>query len=297
MEPRLFLPLPGNEALAAALAGALAGEVGRATFHVFPDGETLVRLEHDPRDRDVALVCTLSDPDPKLLPLAFAAETARDLGARSVGLVAPYLSYMRQDRAFREGEGITSVHFARILGRVVEWIVTVDPHLHRHRSLADIYSVPTAVAHAAPLIADWVRTHVDRPLVIGPDEESEQWVAQVAAAADAPHRVCAKHRAGDRAVTIALPDLADLVDRTPVLVDDIVASGRTIVEASRLLRQAGFPKPICVPVHYLARGSASDELARETAMVASTDTVPHRTNRIGIAPIVADAIRRLRGGG
>jgi ribose-phosphate pyrophosphokinase len=295
MTPHVFLPLPGNEALAAKLAKSLGGEVGRATLHVFPDGETLVRLEHALRDRDVALVCTLADPDPKLLPLAFAAATARDLGARSVGLVAPYLSYMRQDKAFHDGEGITSVYFARLLSSIADWLVTVDPHLHRHHALADVYSIPTAVAHAALPIADWIRTHVSRPVVIGPDEESEQWVSQVAGAAGAPHRVCVKRRAGDRNVTITIPDLSGLRDRTPVLVDDIVSSGRTIVEASRLLVEAGFPKPVCMLVHYLARGPEAEELARATQAVVSTNTVPHQTNGIDVAEILTNAVRGLPG--
>ncbi|MHB2168988.1 ribose-phosphate pyrophosphokinase-like domain-containing protein [Alsobacter sp. R-9] len=120
MRSHVFLPLPGNEALAGELASRLGSEVGRATFHVFPDGEALVRVEHDLTDRKVALVCTLNDPDPKFLALTFTAATARDLGARSVGLVAPYLSYMRQDKAFHAGEGVTSVQFARLLSGVVD---------------------------------------------------------------------------------------------------------------------------------------------------------------------------------
>ncbi|MHB2168987.1 phosphoribosyltransferase family protein [Alsobacter sp. R-9] len=96
--------------------------------------------------------------------------------------------------------------------------------------MAEIYSIPTAVAHAAPLIADWIREHVSRPVIIGPDEESEQWVAEVAASAGAPHRVCVKQRSGDTDVAITLPDLSGLGGRTPVLVDDIVSSGRTIVD-------------------------------------------------------------------
>ena len=78
------------------------------------------------------------------MPLALVAGTARDLGASSVGLVAPYLAYMRQDRMFRAGEGVTSVYFARLLADSFDWLVTVDPHLHRRRSLTEIYPFPAA---------------------------------------------------------------------------------------------------------------------------------------------------------
>jgi ribose-phosphate pyrophosphokinase len=84
------------------------------------------------------------------LPLLFAADTARDLGARRIGLVAPYLAYMRQDIRFHAGEAVTSRTFAAILSRHLDWLVTVDPHLHRYHELSEIYRIPTQVVHAAP---------------------------------------------------------------------------------------------------------------------------------------------------
>ncbi|MFZ5932450.1 MAG: hypothetical protein ACOY15_14725 [Pseudomonadota bacterium] len=77
----------------------------------------------------------------------------RSWGARSVGLICPYLAYMRQDTRFKPGEGITSTYFANALGRHFDWLVTVDPHLHRHKSLPEIYTMPAAAAHAGPTIS------------------------------------------------------------------------------------------------------------------------------------------------
>src|SRR3546814_1718571 len=76
---------------------------------------------------------SLDHPYAKVLPLLFAADTARDLGARRIVLVAPYLAYMRQDIRFHAGEAVTSRTFAAILSRHLDWLVTVDPHLHRDR--------------------------------------------------------------------------------------------------------------------------------------------------------------------
>lgn len=69
----------------------------------FPDGESYVRLDAPVGGRDALLVCGLDRPDERLLPLVFAAGAARELGAASVGIVAPYLGYLRQDRRFRDG--------------------------------------------------------------------------------------------------------------------------------------------------------------------------------------------------
>ena len=89
------------------------------------------------------IVCSLQHADETILPLVFAAGTMRELGATRVGLVAPYLAYMRQDRRFHEGEAVSAVHFATLVSRSVDWMVTVEPHLHRVATLGEIYSIPT----------------------------------------------------------------------------------------------------------------------------------------------------------
>ena len=289
---RLILPLPGNEAFAAQLAGALGGELGRIETRHFPDGESYVRLHGDPSGRAVDLVCTLARPDPQFLPLVFAADAARELGASAVNLVAPYLAYMRQDIRFQPGECISSLSFARLLSSSFDTLLTVDPHLHRHPTLASLYTVPTATLQAAPLLADWIAANIPAPLVVGPDEESEQWAGAIAARTGVPHVVLRKVRHGDRSVEIEAPDLSAHRDRTPVLVDDIASSGRTLVVAARKLVEQGLRQPECVVVHALLDEAAYAELSGVFSRVTSTDAVPHPSNRIALAPLLADALRR-----
>ena len=289
---RLILPLPGNEPFAAQLADALGGELGRIETRHFPDGESYVRLHGDPSGRAVDLVCTLARPDPQFLPLVFAADAARELGASAVNLVAPYLAYMRQDIRFQPGECISSLSFARLLSSSFDTLLTVDPHLHRHPTLASLYTVPTATLQAAPLLADWIAANIPAPLVVGPDEESEQWAGAIAARIGVPHVVLRKVRHGDRSVEIQVPDLAAHRDRTPVLVDDIASSGRTLVVAARKLVEQGLRQPECVVVHALLDEAAYAELSGVFSRVTSTDAVPHPSNRIALAPLLADALRR-----
>lgn len=126
MRPLLFA-LTAREGLAGPLAEVIGAELGHVEIRRFPDEETYFRYVSSPKGRQVIVLCSLDRPDEKYLPLVFAAATARDLGARSVGLVCPYLAYMRQDRRFRPGEAITSAHFARMLSGEFDWLVTVDP--------------------------------------------------------------------------------------------------------------------------------------------------------------------------
>jgi ribose-phosphate pyrophosphokinase len=284
----LFLPLPGNEAQARTLADLSGGELGSVTVQRFPDGETYVRVATAVENREIALVSSLHRPDDKLLPLIFVAETARELGAVSIGLVAPYLAYLRQDRRFQEGEGVTSRYFARLLSESFDWLVTIDPHLHRLPSLGAVYAIPSRVLHAAPYVSAWIKENVPEALLVGPDSESAQWVEAVAQAAGAPFVILEKVRRGDRDVEVSVPQVGRWRDRTPVLVDDIISTGRTMIETVGHLRRAGLRAPVCIGVHAVfAEHSYQDLLAAGTASVVTCNSITHPSNRIDVMPLLA----------
>lgn len=283
----MLCALPGNEDMAAKLAAHLAVDLGELEVRRFPDEETYLRFRTDPAGRSICLVCTLDRPDPKALPLILAASAARQLGATKVGLIAPYLSYMRQDKRFHPGEAITSESFAKVLSSAFDWLATVDPHLHRHATLDAVYSIPSAVIAAAPAIAAWIRAHVPAPIIIGPDVESRQWVASVATLVGAPHEVLTKERRGDRDVRISVPEIPDLASRTPVLVDDIVSSAQTMLQAARLLRERAANPVICIAVHALFAQGAFADLTAIAGAVVTTNTVPHPSNAVDVSPHIA----------
>jgi ribose-phosphate pyrophosphokinase len=293
MTAQLLIAMPGNERLAAELATALGFGSSQLETRQFPDGETYLRFLTSLERQSVALVCTLDHPNDKILPLILSAATARELGASKVALISPYLAYMRQDRQFKPGEAVTSRQVAQLLSNAFDWLVTVDPHLHRYSALGEIYTIPTRVVHAAPLISQWINANVTKPLIIGPDAESEQWVAAVAKDADAPYSVLRKVRHGDRDVEITLNDLRAWNGHTPVLVDDIISSGRTMIEAVKLLIVGGWARPICIAVHGLFADRSDILLEELGARVVTSNSVPHRTNGIDVGSAVAAAIREL----
>jgi ribose-phosphate pyrophosphokinase len=290
----ILIPLPGNESFAEMLATHMSAEIAQVRFHHFPDGETYMRFETDVTDKTVWLVCTLDRPDPKFVPLMITAETAKDLGASRVGLIAPYLAYMRQDTRFRPGEAVSSAYFASVLSCIVDAIVTVDPHLHRRSSLNEIYRIPTAIVHAAPTVADWIRREIATPLLVGPDAESKQWVAEVAKRAGAPHVVLQKTRRGDRDVEVSVPDVERWSGHTPVLVDDIASTAHTMIETVGHLRRAGMSPPICVAVHAIFAGDAYQQLeAAGVSRIVSCNTIPHPSNALDLTPSIASEVQAL----
>ena len=292
MKPLLFALEPSHD-LARGLLLHTGFDAGEIEQRRFPDGESYVRLMTPVEGREVVLLCSLDRPDTKTLPLLFAADAARAQGALRIGLVAPYLGYMRQDKSFNSGEAITSVTYGKLLSGAVDWLVTVDPHLHRYPTLDSVYSVPSFVASAAKPIAEWIRDNLDNPVLVGPDEESSQWVARIAELAQARSTVFRKTRSGDFSVAIAAEGLAEIEGGTPVIIDDIASSARTMIEAVRVLREAGQRPPVCIAVHPIFAGDAYEKLnAAGPAAIASTNAVAHASNSIDVSSEIATAIEK-----
>jgi ribose-phosphate pyrophosphokinase len=284
--PILF-SFPGAESLSNRLCEGLAADNGVLHWRHFPDGESLVALEGDCRDRDAILVCNLRDSDRLVPALTLAVRTARELGARSVGLVAPYLACIHQDHA---GEARSSL-FAAFLSRTVDWLVTVDPPLHDHTDLQTLFAIPARCVSAMPSIADWIRSNVIHPVLIDPDGKSARWVRPLAERIRAPLAMLETYRHGDRNVEVSLDGLA-IDGHTPVLLVDIISSGHTLAETLDHLRALGSLPPICIAVHgVLADGVAAMLQTKGAARVVTTNTIEGATNAIDVATLLAPVVR------
>ncbi|MDH5379493.1 MAG: ribose-phosphate pyrophosphokinase [Cyclobacteriaceae bacterium] len=290
----ILFALPGNEELTRKLAGQLQSETGETIIRQFPDGETYLQLKSDVNGKRVVLVCTLHEPDNKLLPLYFLSKTAQDLGADCTCLIAPYLAYMRQDKRFHAGEGITSTYFGSLVSQFAEKLVTVDPHLHRRSTLSEVYDIPNKVVHAANNISDWIKDNIANPVLVGPDSESTQWVSEVAINAGSPFIVLEKIRHGDKDVEVSVPQVENYKSHTPVLVDDIISTARTMIETVGHLKRAGMQAPVCIGIHAVFSGNAYQQLKEAgTADIVTCNTIPHESNKIDISNILTEGYRQL----
>ena len=283
----ILFTMRGCDPLAQAITSHSAITNGDFVHHTFPDGETYIRIETPLQGEDVIVLCSLDHPNEKILPLILLAETIRELGAKSIGLICPYLAYMRQDKVFKPGEGITSKYFASLLSHHFSWLVTIDPHLHRYSNLGDVYSIAATAIHAGRPISDWIQSHISEPLIVGPDSESKQWVASVADHIHAPYIVLEKERFGDRNVKVHIPDVERWRHHTPIIVDDIISTAATMIETVEHLRDGGLNPPVCIGVHALFPGSAYHDLIGAGAeRVVTTNTISHPSNEIDIAPLL-----------
>jgi ribose-phosphate pyrophosphokinase len=299
MKDFLIAAMPGEEAPAARLAALTGASSAAISVRAFPDREHLVTA---PRaESNTVIYCSLNQPDEKLLLLLFAASALRDQGARRVILIAPYLAYMRQDRAFNAGEAVSQRVVARLLAEAFDETFTLEPHLHRTARLDDLFGAGKAIAvGAAPLLGEMIarRLGAKAPgdlLVVGPDEESAPWTEAVAGKVGAPWLVMKKRRESGTKVVISLDENADIKGKAVCLVDDIASSGGTLMAATRVLRAHGAASINAFVVHAMMRG-ADLAAVKDSGVdaVFSTDSIRHETNAIEVAPLLArEVIKRL----
>lgn len=280
----IIFPLFGYDDLANKICDELQYEIGKITQHQFPDEETVIQFDSEVAGRDLIFITSLDKPNSKLLPLLFAAETAGELGANKIILIAPYLAYMRQDKQFQPGQGITSKYFAKLISIYFDGLITIDPHLHRWHTLNDIYSIPTKILHATDSIALWIHKNIQNPVLIGPDVESTQWVEDIAKKSNSPFLILKKARRGDRSVEISIPNIERYRESTPILIDDIISTAMTMIGTVSHLQSLKMKPSICIGVHAIFAGDAyQDLLATQVEKIVTCNTIQHVSNDIDIS--------------
>jgi ribose-phosphate pyrophosphokinase len=284
----------GQDQLADKIQESCGYDRGQFTLHQYPDEEVVIKIETDVKDRIVIFIVNLVKPNNKILPLIFAAETARSLGASRIILMAPYLVYMRHDKVFEPGQGLTPKYFAKLISSYFDSLITIDPHLHRFHRLDAIYTIPTYVLHAAGDIAQWIHQSIEKPLLIGPDMESMQWVAGVAKEYSLPFVILEKVRIDDTTIKISIPDIHLYQGMTPVLVDDIISTGMTMIETINHLHTLNMPLAVCVGVHAVFSGNAYQKLLdADVKTIVTCNTIPHPSNGIDLSQGMIDCLLKM----
>lgn len=291
----MTLVLGFNDYLAPAqqLAHRLSMPFKQVDSHQFPDGETKITLPSN-LPKQLIICQTLNQPDHKLIELILVAQTAREQGVEHITLVAPYLCYMRQDIAFHTGEAVSQKIVGKLLSDYFDAVLTIDPHLHRIKHLSE--AIPTAQAvslFATPAMTDFIKKNVDNPVIIGPDEESMQWVEAIAKADQWHYSIANKQRFGDKDVAVTLDDI-NLTHRNVIIVDDIASTGRTLEQTvKQLLPQ----KPSSISIMVTHAFFVDDAIERLHALgvtnIWSSDSVLHATNAFSVIEILARAIENI----
>lgn len=287
----LVFPMTNSKALGKAIASKAKKEVGTLSSGLFPDGEFHIKYENDVRGREAVLVQTLHpNPNDSLLELVFAGRAAKELGARKVTGVIPYLAYMRQDRRFHAGECVSNRIMASLLGTSLDKIITVDPHLHRVRDLGELFRIERRKLSANREIAAYVKRKFSAKdsVIVGPDIESSQWAKSIADSIGFESTIFLKERLSSRHVKINVTAELTWKKKNVVIIDDIISSGHTMIEAVKEIRKRK-PKSVhCICVHAIFAENAYAKLSKAGAKsINSTNSIQHSSNAIDLSSLIA----------
>jgi ribose-phosphate pyrophosphokinase len=284
------------EVIAAKVAHELDKESTKLDIRKFPDGEKYVRVLEDVKGEDVIVIQSINrTPDEYLVEYLLLVDALKDLGARRVVSFIPYFAYARQDERFKPGEALSFKTVSRLMENVgTDELYTIDMHQHRVLKSSDVFRIPSHNLSAMPLLADYVEKNGNllKPLVIGPDAEAEQWAKLAAERLGTDYDVFEKKRLSSENVEIR-PRKANAKDRDVLIVDDIISTGGTIVEALKILFSQGARKIEVACTHPLLMGGALEKIyATGATNVVGTDTVPSQISYVSVAPLIAEYVKR-----
>ncbi len=285
-----------SEALASKVALELGSKIGALEIRRFPDGEKYLRVLAEVKDENVVVIQSIHHtPDELLFEYLLLVDTLKDLGARKVVSFIPYFAYARQDERFKPGEALSFKTVCKLIEVVgTNEIYTIDTHEHRVLKTSDMFKIPSRTLSAMPLLAKYVKENwgLSNPLVIAPDAEAEQWAKLAAEHLKADYDVFEKKRLGDERVDVR-PRKASAKGRDVLIVDDIISTGGTIVEASKMLLSQGASKVTVACTHpILATGALEKILKAGVTSVVGTDTVPSPISLVSVAPLIASELKK-----
>jgi ribose-phosphate pyrophosphokinase len=289
-----------NRALAYRIAAALGAENGQVEIRKFPDNEKYVRVASDVKGRSVVLVQSMAfNPDEYLVESILMTAALKGAGAKAVIAAIPYLAYARQDEKFKEGEVVSIELVAKMLrSSGVDGLITVDAHRHRIIDFSSIFGGPSIDVSVMPQLGRYAiqAGFADsNTVVIGPDGEAEPWAASAAQSMNVKdYAALKKKRFGDEEVKVVTTRDIPLKGRRVLIVDDIISTGATIVEASRLLKESGAGQISVGCAHGIYVSDALYKIYKEgITNVFSSDSVPNQTTRVSVAQPIADGVKAI----
>jgi len=286
----LIIGCPGSKDLARSISKKLKASYTDLIVEKFPDNELRVRIPKDVKGKTVVIVQSFHDDiSDDLVEVLFAAYTSKEIGAKKLILVAPYIAYMREDKRFEKGESVSARIMAKIL-RIFDKVLVVDPHLHRFKSLNEFFPNASKLT-AINNISSFIKNNIKDCIIVGPDEESEQWVKAIANKTHKRYIVLKKKRLGHRKVKVSQIK-ENIKGKTAVIVDDIISTGHTILEAAKSLKKGKARRICCVAVHGVFAENALGKLQKAGINTITTNTIPNKVAKIDISDVVSKELAK-----
>ena len=296
------------------LAANVAKELGETLCPLetkkFPDGERYVRIKGEVEKNVTVIQSTGFPQDENLIELLFILRTLKDLGAEHIKVVVPYLGYGRQELRFKDGEAISAQLVANLIEESgADEFISINLH---EDSVRDFFNIPTANLSAMAPIAEYIADKVENPIIIAPDKGALGFAEEIAEILGCNCTYMSKVRLGPDKVETRIVDVQcdfdsedldkvkkdskvnidSVAGKEAIIIDDIIATGGTIVNAIGILKEHGAKSvDVCCVHPVLVNDAVLKIMAAGARDLSSTDTLKSDVSCISVAKLIADALR------
>lgn len=287
--------------LAKEIADILGVALGKSTSEVFPDSETYVTIDEVVRGQDIFIIQPCSIPvNDNLMELLLLIDAFRRASAHSINVVIPYFPYSRQERMAKGREAIS----ARVVASMIEElgarrVIFVDIH---NKAIQGFFTIPVDPISALPTLADYfAEKNFSNAAIVSPDVGRAAMAGKYAEKLNLPLVVMHKRRMGPTD-TKTSHVVGDINNRTPIIIDDMIASGSVLRQLDALYERGASGKAYFAITHPILLPSALESLTKderiEKLVVTNTIAVPPQKQHpkleiVSIAPLLADIIHRI----
>jgi ribose-phosphate pyrophosphokinase len=294
-----------NRGLAEDVCAHLNVSLGSADVSQFSNENIFVRINQTVRGADVYVIQSLTSPvNTSIMELLIMIDDLKRASADRITAVIPYYAYGRSDKKDQPRVPITARLLANMIERAgADRVLAVDLHAGQ---IEGFFDVPVDHLTAFPLLVRYcAEQRLEDAVVVAPDLGVAKKARNFAEALGAPLAFVEKRRPPRGGTTEILTIIGDVKHRRAILVDDEIDTAGSITSAARMLAEAGVKEIRACSVHGILSGPAIERLAESPLCeVVITDTAPlpetkriDKIKTISVAPLLAEAIRRIHSGG
>jgi ribose-phosphate pyrophosphokinase len=289
-----------NQPLAKEIAGVLGVGLGQAEVARFSDGEVFVQIDENVRGADIFVIQPTCPPvNDTLMELLVMLDAFKRASAQRITAVIPYYGYGRQDRKVRPRVPISAKLVADLITVAgAHRVLAIDLHAGQIQGFFDI---PVDHLFAAPVIIDHVqKLDLQDLVVVAPDAGGVERARAIAKRLEAGLAIVDKRREGPN-VSVFMHLIGDVKDRDCLIIDDMIDTAGTLVQAADALRREGGRRILACGVHPVLSGPAMariDGAPLEQVIVTNSIPLTHdkqhpKITVLSVAPLLAEAIRRI----
>lgn len=283
-----------SQALAAQVAKELKDKLCLIETKKFPDGERYLRIKEEiPENEKVIVIQSTGYPqDENMMELFFILDTLNDMKIKDITVISPYLGYSRQERRFKETECISAKATAKLIQSMnIKRLISINLH---EESICNLYDIPVDNISAMPAIAQHIKsTFQEKPVILAPDKGAQNFAKEIATILDTDYDYLEKVRLSPEKVETKTKNIS-VKDKQVVIIDDIISTGGTIVNAINILKEQGATAVDVFCVHPVLVNDAIIKISAAGARsVQGTNTLKSEASNISLAQTIANHIKSL----